>query len=141
MNWMDKLERKLGRYAVPNLSRYFVGAIVLGYVLSMLSPGFTDWISYDVSAILHGQIWRLFTWIFMPTTSLDFFGLLFLLCVLMWGSSLESMLGTFRMNVFLWGGYLCDHKVNTWNRCFNLSVHLLHSDVDASCFGHLYAGG
>ena len=109
MNWMDKLERKLGRYAVPNLSRYFVGAIVLGYVLSMLSPGFTDWISYDVSAILHGQIWRLFTWIFMPTTSLDFFGLLFLLCVLMWGSSLESMLGTFRMNVFLWGGViLCD---------------------------------
>ena len=106
MNWMDKLERKLGRYAVPNLSRYFVGAIVLGYVLSMLSPGFTDWISYDESAILHGQIWRLFTWIFMPTTSLDFFGLLFLLCVLMWGSSLESMLGTFRMNVFLWGGVI-----------------------------------
>lgn len=106
MNWMDKLERKLGRYAVPNLSRYFVGAIVLGYVLSMLSPGFTDWISYDVSAILHGQIWRLLTWIFMPTTSLDFFGLLFLLCVLMWGSSLESMLGTFRMNVFLWGGVI-----------------------------------
>lgn len=106
MNWMDKLERKLGRYAVPNLSRYFVGAIVLGYVLSMLSPGFTDWISYDVSAILHGQIWRLFTWIFMPTSSLDFFGLLFLLCVLMWGSSLESMLGTFRMNVFLWGGVI-----------------------------------
>ncbi len=106
MNWMDKLERKLGRYAVPNLSRYFVGAIVLGYVLSMLSPGFTDWISYDVSAILHGQIWRLFTWIFMPTTSLDFFGLLFLFCVLMWGSSLESMLGTFRMNVFLWGGVI-----------------------------------
>ena len=106
MNWMDKLERKLGRYAVPNLSRYFVGAIVLGYVLSMLSPGFTDWVSYDVSAILHGQIWRLFTWIFMPTTSLDFFGLLFLLCVLMWGSSLESMLGTFRMNVFLWGGVI-----------------------------------
>lgn len=106
MNWMDKLERKLGRYAVPNLSRYFVGAIVLGYVLSMLSPGFTDWISYDVSAILHGQIWRLFTWIFMPTTSLDFFGLLFLLCVLMWGSSLESMLGNFRMNVFLWGGVI-----------------------------------
>ena len=106
MNWMDKLERKLGRYAVPNLRRYFVGAIVLGYVLSMLSPGFTDWVSYDVSAILHGQIWRLFTWIFMPTTSLDFFGLLFLLCVLMWGSSLESMLGTFRMNVFLWGGVI-----------------------------------
>ena len=104
MNWMDKLERKLGHYAVPNLSRYFVGAIVLGYLMSMVSSGFVNWIEFDVNAILHGQIWRLFSWIFMPTTSLDFFGLLFLLCVLMWGSSLESMLGTFRMNVFLWGG-------------------------------------
>ena len=106
MNWMDKLERKIGRYAVPNLSRYFVGAIVLGYLMSMVSSTFTAWIEFDVAAILHGQIWRLFSWIFMPTTSLDFFGLLFLLCVLMWGSSLESMLGTFRMNVFLWGGVI-----------------------------------
>lgn len=106
MNWMDKLERKMGRYAVPNLSRFFVGAIVLGYVMSMVSSTFTEWIDFDVSAILHGQVWRLFSWIFMPTTSLDFFGLLFLLCVLMWGSSLESMLGTFRMNVFLWGGVI-----------------------------------
>lgn len=106
MNWMDKLERKIGRYAVPNLSRYFVGAIVLGYVMSMVSSTFADWIEFDVAMILHGQIWRLFSWIFMPTTSLDFFGLLFLFCVLMWGSSLESMLGTFRMNVFLWGGVI-----------------------------------
>lgn len=37
---------------------------------------------------------------FTPTASLDVFGILFLFCVLMWGSSLESMLGTFRMNVF-----------------------------------------
>ena len=83
-----------------------MGAIVLGYLMSMVSSGFVNWIEFDVNAILHGQIWRLFSWIFMPTTSLDFFGLLFLLCVLMWGSSLESMLGTFRMNVFLWGGVI-----------------------------------
>ena len=54
---MDKLERKMGRYAVPNLSRFFVGAIVLGYVMSMVSSTFTEWIDFDVSAILHGQVW------------------------------------------------------------------------------------
>ena len=44
MNWMDKLERKLGHYAVPNLSRYFVGAIVLGYLMSMVSSTLrADW--------------------------------------------------------------------------------------------------
>lgn len=106
MNWMDKLERKWGRYAVPNLSRYFVGAVLIGLLMELVTPGAMNWINFSVDGILHGQIWRLVSWIFMPSTSLDFFGLLFLLCVLMWGSSLESFLGTFRMNVFLWGGVI-----------------------------------
>lgn len=106
MNWMNKLERKFGRYAIPGLSRYFVAAIVLGFLVQLFSPNLIFFLQFDVAAILHGQIWRLLTWIFVPVTSLDFFGLLFLVCVLMWGSSLESMLGTFRMNVFLIQGIL-----------------------------------
>lgn len=106
MNWMDKLERKWGRNAVPNLSRYFVGAVLLGLLMELVTPNALNWINFSVDGILHGQIWRLVSWIFMPSTTLDFFGLLFLLCVLMWGSSLESFLGTFRMNVFLWGGVI-----------------------------------
>jgi hypothetical protein len=107
MNWMDKLEKKWGRYAIPNLSRYFVSAIVIGYLLEVLVPNLITYLDFSVSDILHyGQIWRLLTWVLMPVTSLDFFGLLFLLCVLMWGSSLEMMLGTFRMNVFLFGGVI-----------------------------------
>ena len=106
MNSMDKLERKWGRYAVPNLSRYFVGAVLLGLLMELVTPNALNWINFSVDGILHGQIWRLVSWIFMPSTTLDFFGLLFLLCVLMWGSSLESFLGTFRMNVFLWGGVI-----------------------------------
>ena len=56
--------------------------------------------------ICRGQVWRLVTWVFMPSTSLDIFGILFLFCVLSWASSLESFLGTFRMNVFLFGGMI-----------------------------------
>lgn len=109
MNWMDKLERKWGRHAIPNLSRFFVIAIVIGYLVSLVAPGLMLYMDFSVADILHGQIWRLVTWIFMPSTSLDIFGILFLFCVLMWGSSLESMLGTFRMNLFLWGSViLCD---------------------------------
>ena len=109
MNWMDKLERKWGRHAVANLSRYFVLAQVIGYVVQLTAPGLMSYMNFDMGSILHGQIWRIVTWIFTPTASLDVFGILFLFCVLMWGSSLESMLGTFRMNVFLWGSViLCD---------------------------------
>lgn len=106
MNWLNKLEKKWGRYAIPNLSRYFVLAIVIGYLVSLAVPGLMGYLDFSVSDILHGQIWRLVTWVFMPVSSLDVFGILFLLCVLMWGSSLEAFLGTFRMNVFLWGGVI-----------------------------------
>jgi hypothetical protein len=100
------MEKKLGRYAISNLSRYFVAAIVLGYVVELFSPTLMTYLEFSMVEILHGQIWRLVTWIFVPVTSLDFFGLLFLICVLSWGSSLEMMLGTFRMNAFLWGGVI-----------------------------------
>lgn len=106
MNWMDKLERKWGRHAIPNLSRYFVVAIVTGILLELAFPTFLNYLSFSVKDILHGQVWRLVTWVFMPATSLDIFGLLFLVCVLSWGSSLETFLGSFRMNVFLFGGVL-----------------------------------
>lgn len=78
-------------------------------MVQLTAPGLMSYMNFDMGSILHGQIWRVVTWIFTPTASLDVFGILFLFCVLMWGSSLESMLGTFRMNVFLWGSViLCD---------------------------------
>lgn len=109
MNWMDKLERKIGRYAIPNLSRYFVLALVIGFFIQQVSENALTGLAFQAEGILHGQIWRLVTWIFIPATSFDFFGLLFLLCVLLWGQTLESLFGTFRMNLFLWGSVLfCD---------------------------------
>ena len=32
MNWLNKLERKIGRYAVPNLIIWLIGAYTIGYV-------------------------------------------------------------------------------------------------------------
>lgn len=112
MNWMDKLERKIGRYAIPRIYRYFVAAIIIGYLMLLagrISPIFSlllSWFQFSPYDILHGQIWRLVTWIFIPSNGLDVFAIIFLLCVLMWGSSIEMMLGTFRTNVFLIGGVL-----------------------------------
>lgn len=71
MNWMDKLERKWGRHAVANLSRYFVLAQVIGYVVQLTAPGLMSYMNFDMGSILHGQIWRVVTWIFTPTASLD----------------------------------------------------------------------
>ena len=109
MNWIDKMEKKWGRYAIVNLSRYLVFAQIIGLVMAMAVPQVLSYMTFSGYDILHGQIWRLISWIFIPTASLDIFGLLFLFCVFMWGSQLESLIGTFRMNLFVWGGVLwCD---------------------------------
>ena len=107
MNWMDKLERKFGRYAIPNITRYMIFANLIGYILE--AAGLSTVMRYlDFSAahIFHGQIWRLVTWIFVPTSGLSFWSLLFILCLLMLGQNLEYALGSFRMNVYFWGGIL-----------------------------------
>lgn len=106
MNWMDKLEKKWGRHAIPNLSRYFVFATAAGYLLRMVVPGLMYYFMFSAEDILHGQVWRLVTWIFMPTHTPDIFGIISLLLVVLWGNYLEMMIGTFRMNVYLWMGVI-----------------------------------
>ena len=33
MNFLNKMERKFGRYAIPNLTKYIILCYVIGYVL------------------------------------------------------------------------------------------------------------
>lgn len=105
MNWMQKLERKWGRYAVYNLHKYVVGAYFIGYVLNYIGGDIGSYLEFSMSHILKGQIWRLVTWVFCGTGT-GLFTLLFLLCLIPMGQTLERFLGTFRMNVYLIGGML-----------------------------------
>lgn len=105
MNLMQKLERKWGKYAVCELHKYLVGAYLIGFIFNYLPVNISGYLSFDMSSILHGQIWRLVTWVFC-TQGGSMFTLLFLLCLLPMGRTLEQFLGTFRMNVFLIGGML-----------------------------------
>ncbi len=106
MDWLNKLERKIGRYAVPNLIMWLIGAYTIGFVINMAAPGLLTYLVLSPYHVLHGQIWRLVTWIFMPTDT----NLLFLLIMAMFyyqlGMTLERSWGTFRFNVYIFGGML-----------------------------------
>ena len=66
MKWFDKVERKLGRYAIPNLMRYMVIVSIIGSVIGLVVPGFYEmYLSLNVYAILHGQVWRIVTFLFL----------------------------------------------------------------------------
>lgn len=105
MNFMDKLNRKFGKYAVYNLQKYLILAYCAGLVLNMLNVNVSGLLGFSMDAILHGQIWRLVTWVVCADGG-SFVSLIFLYCVYNMAQSFEQMVGTFRMNVYLVGGML-----------------------------------
>ena len=79
MNWMNKLEKKIGRYAIPNISLYLIIAYVVGQVLYYTPlSGILNWFSFAPQLIFRGQIWRLVTWIFIPIPTNMFLALIFM---------------------------------------------------------------
>ena len=105
MNWMQKLERKLGRYAIPDLHKYFIFALLLGMIIAEVKPEILYYTQFSLPEILRGQIWRLITWVIYPQSS-GIFMIIFLLCLIPMGRHLERYIGTFRMNVYLVGGII-----------------------------------
>ncbi|MDE7416422.1 MAG: hypothetical protein K2N44_08990 [Lachnospiraceae bacterium] len=106
MNFLNKLERKIGKYAIPNLSLYLILGYVLGYILEFISPAVRDFLTLNPYLILHGQIWRLVTWIIIPPSSFDLFTIIMLMFYYSVGTNLERTWGTFYYNVYLFMGMI-----------------------------------
>ena len=112
---LNKLEKKFGRYAVPDLIKYVIVLYCAGAALGLINENiYYSYLSLNVEAVLHGQIWRLFTYLIEPygfnrgmgfIVSILFFAIQVNLFFL-FGRSLEQAWGTFRFNVYIFGGML-----------------------------------
>ena len=90
MNWLDKLERKFGRFAIPNLTVYLLVGYVIGFGIMFLMPEMLGYLTLEPALILRGQIWRIISWVLIPPTT-NLISLVFL--VLLYyslGTALES---------------------------------------------------
>ncbi|MCR5300972.1 MAG: hypothetical protein K6E49_00870 [Lachnospiraceae bacterium] len=104
VKFLNKLERKVGRYAVKNLSLYIIIAYVIGYVLAL--TGSLEFISLNPYYITKGQVWRIVTWILVPPGSFDIFTIIMLYFYYQIGKSLELTWGAFRYNVYIFSGII-----------------------------------
>ena len=105
MNWLTKLERKFGRFAIPNLMYYIIICYGAGFILTFINPTFYyQYLSLDAGAILHGQIWRIITFIIQPPSTNFIFIILVLYCYYMIGKQLEMAWGAFRFNLYFFAG-------------------------------------
>ena len=105
MNWLDKLERKFGRYAISNLMYYIIIFYGVGFVLNFVNGSFYyQYLALDVGAILHGQVWRLMTFIIQPPSDSLIFIVFAMYLYYMIGMQLERAWGAFRFNVYFFSG-------------------------------------
>ena len=109
--WLNQLERKFGKFAIPNLMNIIIFGMAIVFVVdTFINPEYQFNLSsilyFDRDLILHGQVWRLLTFVFLPPDSSIFFIIFALYFYWMIGAALESQWGSFRFNVFYLTGVL-----------------------------------
>ena len=105
---IDKLSRKLGRFAIQNLMSIIIGAMALVFLSDLMIQGtmggsILSALIFDKAAIFSGEVWRVFTFIFLPPETRLIFIIFALYLYWLIGNSLEDNWGAFKFNLF----YLC----------------------------------
>src|ERR1700712_5716481 len=113
MTLLDKLERRIGFIAIPGLIRIVVTFNVLVFGLVLLTstgsadqPGFDFYLTLNIARVRAGEVWRLLTYIFVPTT--QHFLLVAMALYFLWfiGDRLEQTWGAFRLTLYVLVGMI-----------------------------------
>ncbi len=110
-NPMKRLENLLRRWAIPNPTAIIIAGQAFFYLLSHL--GNPEVGQFDLSRImllpglvLQGEVWRLVSFIFFPPATTPLFIIFFWMLMYRYGTSLETVWGTYRYNLYLLIGFL-----------------------------------
>ena len=104
---IDRCCAKHPRFGISNLMLYIVIGQVAVFILDLFFRGMLSsyWLPFSRDLILHGQVWRLVTFIFLPSDSGNPFFLLLGCYFYYWiGTMLEREWGTARFTLFYLSG-------------------------------------
>jgi hypothetical protein len=104
MHWLARLETKFGHLAIHGLLRYVAALSSLCFVFAMINPRYIGFLVLDRDRLMAGEVWRLFTYLFIPSIGglfPDWLGMAMYVWFLFWmGDGLEQAWGAFRLNVY-----------------------------------------
>ena len=116
---LKNFRRNLARFfyqhndkGLRNLMLYVAVGNVIVYLFSLIDPSnlLYQMLYFDRDAILHGQVWRLISYVFTEMAGSGgmnvFFSLLFLVCYFSIGQQLERYWGTLRFNCYYFTGVI-----------------------------------
>ena len=104
-SWLNKLERRIGKFSIPNLMNIIIFGMAIVYIIdTFMNPDYqvnlSSILMFDRDQILHGQVWRLLTFIFIPPGANLLFAAFVFYFYWMIGSAIEYNWGAFRFNFF-----------------------------------------
>ena len=104
---VDRFCARHPRFGIPNLMLYISIGTILVYVLLQFSDYTAiSFLTFDLAHVLHGEVWRIITYIFVPMYGSPF-SLLIALYFYYWiGSTLERQWGTAKVNLYYFSGVL-----------------------------------
>ncbi|BDF71542.1 hypothetical protein CE91St41_12310 [Oscillospiraceae bacterium] len=106
-SWLDRFAYKHSRFAVPDLMRYIVFGTAIVYVLDMFSDNMLSaFLSFSFPAIMHGQIWRLVSFIIVPDSMNILWTVVSLLFYYSIGTTMEREWGSAKFTLFYACGVL-----------------------------------
>lgn len=103
---LDWLESRLGRFAVPHSIRGIALLYLLCFILETLQPGFVRMLTLQPELVRSGQLWRLVTYAFIPSTFSPIWILFVVMIMWLIGTGIEEGFGPFKTNVYLLIGIL-----------------------------------
>ena len=98
------------RFGIPNLMRVIVIGNVAVYILMLLTQNSDasalSFLTFNLNGLLHGEVWRIVTFIFYPSAGSPFWLLISLYFYYWIGSTLERQWGTAKFNLYYISGAL-----------------------------------
>jgi hypothetical protein len=104
--WIEPLENRIGHWAIPHITKGIVLLNALLFLLIGASPEFVQQLTMDARAVMHGEVWRIFTFALIPGTQHPLFIIFYLLFTWFVGNSLEQEWGSFKLNIYFLIGIL-----------------------------------
>lgn len=142
---MKNLRRKFERFCyrnqnkgIPNLMLWVMSVNVVVYLLIRIDPSgkLLWWLCFDRNAILHGQVWRLFSYAFLDLITQSYlWAVIAVIFYYQLGRALENAWGRCRFNLYYLSGilfldiagFLLNVPVNS--TALNLSLFLAYATL------------
>src|SRR5262245_35571937 len=101
MTWLDQLERRLRRYAVPHITLGVILCQAYVFMVGWVKPEFVESLVLLPGRVLEGEWWRPLTFFLIPPIGNLICAIFGWYLFYLMGTALEGYWGTFRYNVFL----------------------------------------